>query len=391
MEANQAAGAAGALSAIPPARDAVLFTPGPLTTSKTVKEAMLTDYGSRDGAFIEIVADIRRRLVKLGVSDTTPDAYTAIPMQGSGTFGLEAVIASAMPPDRSLLIVINGAYGRRLQTIAETLGITTRTLEYPENRQPDPADVRRALANDPGIAMVSMCHCETTTGILNPLSEVGEIVCAAGRRYFVDAMSTYGGIPVDLEGAHIDYLCSSANKCIEGVPGFSFVIARVAALEESVGWARSVSLDILAQYRGLEENGQFRFTPPVHSLVAFHRALQELETEGGVAARFTRYSANRDLLREGMERLGFEEYLPRELQSSIITSYRYPDDPNWDFTRFYNILAREGHLIYPGKTGDDACFRIGTIGRIFPADIDNLLGAIARAVDVMGVYPGMEG
>ena len=321
-------------STLPPSRDTVLFTPGPLTTSKPVKEAMLSDYGSRDRAFIEIVADVRRRLVEIGVSESAAHEYTAIPMQGSGTFGLEAVVASVMPPDRSLLIVINGAYGRRLQAIAETLGITVRTLTYREDRQPAPDDVRRVLAEDPDIALVSMCHCETTTGILNPLEEVGDVVSSAGRRFFVDAMSTYGGIPVDLERAHIDFLCSSANKCIEGVPGFSFIIARTSALEESDGWARSVSLDLLAQYRGLEKNGQFRFTPPVHALVAFHQALLELEAEGGVAARFTRYTTNYECLREGMDRLGFVEYLSRGFQSPIITTYCYPDRQTGISNRF---------------------------------------------------------
>ena len=367
------------------ARDKLLFTPGPLTTSKTVKLAMLADLGSRDREFIDVIADVRRRLLAIG--HASPDRFGAILMQGAGTFGLEAVVGSAVPPERTLLVVVNGAYGRRLVSIAQRLGIETQTLEYAENRRPDPEDVRRALASDPNISMVSACHCETTSGILNPITEMGRAAHEAGRHFFVDAMSAYGAIDLDVEEGHVDFLCSSANKCIEGVPGFSFIIARKEALEQTEGSARSVALDLHAQLRGLDSNGQFRFTPPVQTILAFHQALVELEQEGGVEARGARYRANHETLLAGMRDLGFREYVPTEAQSPIITSFLYPSDERWDFERFYRLLSEEGHIIYPGKAGEAPCFRIGTIGRIYPADVRALIGAIRRALDSMGVDP----
>lgn len=365
------------------AHDKLLFTPGPLTTSRSVKAAMLQDLGSRDSEFIDIVAKVRRDLVSIGGDDGT--TYTAVPVQGAGTFGLESVVSSVIAPEGGLLVVVNGAYGRRLVDIATTLGIYTVTLEYPENTIPNPEDVRRALEADTRLTIVSMCHCETTTGILNPVVEVGRVAADRGCDYFVDGMSSFGGIELDLAAANVDYLCSSANKCIEGVPGFSFVIARRAKLEATEGRAQSVSLDLLAQYRGLEKNGQFRFTPPVQSIIAFYRALQELEAEGGVPARSERYRQNHTVLLEGMTRIGFKAYLPRELQSPIITSFLYPDDSRWDFDLFYNGLAERGYVIYPGKAGTADCFRIGSIGRIYPSDIEALLSAIQRVVVDMGL------
>ena len=238
--------------------DSLLFTPGPLTTSSTVKAAMLRDVGSRDTGFMEMVHDIRRRLVVLaGVSD---DTYTAVPMQGSGTFGLESVLSSTVPRDGKLLVVVNGAYGRRIAQMAGVLEIPTVVLEVTEARTPVPADVDAILASDTAITHVSVAHCETTTGIINPVAEIGEIVHRHGRRYFVDAMSSFGAVPLNVDEAHVDYLVSSANKCIEGVPGFSFVIARIDALSAAQGYARSLSLDLVAQYEGLEASGQFRFT-----------------------------------------------------------------------------------------------------------------------------------
>ena len=260
--------------------DDLLFTPGPITTSSTVKAAMLRDVGSRDTEFIEMVRDVRRRLVALaGVSD---DSYTAVLMQGSGTFGLESVLSSTVPRDGKLLTIVNGAYGRRIVQMAKMLGIATVVLEVAEDRTPEIGDVDAMLAADRAITHVSVVHCETTTGIINPVTEIGRIVQRHGRSYFVDAMSSFGAVPLHVDEAHIDYLVSSANKCIEGVPGFSFVIARTDALTSTKGWARSLSLDLLAQYEGLEANGQFRFTPPTHALRAFHNALAELDDEGGV-------------------------------------------------------------------------------------------------------------
>jgi len=368
---------------IPSWKDKVLFTPGPLTTSPTVKQAMLRDLGSRDIEFIGLIREIRRKLVELG--QVSPDEYTAVLLQGSGTFGLEAVVASTVPPDGKLLIIINGAYGKRLARIASVLGIDTATLEYAEDTMPDLKEIDDLLKADSKITNVSVVHCETTTGIINPIREIGDIVAKSGAKYFVDAMSSFGAMPINLAECGIDYIISSANKCIEGVPGFSFVLCRLDCLKETAGYARSVSLDLLDQYHGFEKNGQFRFTPPTHTLAAFRQALAELETEGGVAGRAERYQRNYETLIDGMRKMGFKEYLRPEDQGYIITSFLYPDDPNFSFERFYESLNQKDYVIYPGKVSDADCFRIGNIGRIFEADVRALLAAIAETISEMGV------
>jgi 2-aminoethylphosphonate-pyruvate transaminase len=278
------------------------------------------------------------------------------------------------------VVVANGAYGDRMAAIAERLGISTRLARWPENESPDPATVQRLVDEEPAVTHVAIVHCETTTGILNPIDEIARIVKASGREFIVDAMSSFGGVPLDLSKLGIDYLVSSPNKCLEGVPGFSFVLARREALEGTKGRARSVSLDLLAQWEGLERNGQFRFTPPTHALLAFATSLEELREEGGVSARAVRYRANHEALRKGMRKLGFAEYLPAERQSNIITSFRYPDDPNFGFEDFYHRLRARGFVIYPGKLSQVDCFRIGTIGRITKQNVRDLVAAIGEVL-----------
>lgn len=283
------------------------------------------------------------------------------------------------------MVIINGAYGKRIAQISSMLGIDTTTLTCPENRKPDLGEIEETLAQDGAITDVALVHCETTTGILNPVGEIGEIVNRSSRRYLVDAMSSFGGVPLNMAQSGIDYLVSSANKCLEGVPGFSFVLARRDSLLATEGWARSLSLDLLAQWKGLETEGQFRFTPPTHALIAFHQALVELEAEGGIEARAARYGANREALLEGMREMGFKEYLKPEHQSHIITSFCYPSHPNFTFQEFYHRLNEKGYVIYPGKLSDADCFRIGHIGRIFETDVRDLLAAIGETLKQMEV------
>ena len=361
----------------------LLFTPGPLTTSATVKAAMLHDYGSRDAAFIALVADIRRDLVALGSNH--PDAWTCVPMQGSGTFGLEGALGTLVPRGGKLLVAQNGAYGRRLVDLAQRLGIETQTLAWPEDTPVDPHVISAALAGSRGTDIVACVHSETTSGILNPIAELGAVVRAHGKLLLVDAMSSFGGVPIDLDADGIDALVSSSNKCIEGVPGFSFVLVRRALLDQCAGRARSVSLDVHAQAQELDRSGQFRFTPPTHVLAAFHQALRELEEEGGIAGRHQRYLANRAALLVGLERLRLRTWLPTALQGPIITSVCYPDDPRFDFPAFYRALAERGFTLYPGKLAQAACFRIGTIGQLFPADFRNLCDAMGDVLREQGI------
>src|SRR5688572_5563764 len=364
--------------------DPLLFTPGPLNTSESVKAAMQHDLGSRSPEFIELGARIRTELLEIaGVSEER--GYEAVLMQGSGTFAIEAVLSSVIPPDGRLLVLANGAYGERILQIAERLKIDTAIQRWPENESPDPDTVRQLLAADPRPTHVAIVHLETTTGILNPIDEIAQIVHEHRCRFIVDAMSSFGGVPIDLAALPADYLVSSANKCLEGVPGFSYVLARREVLEGTLGYARSLSLDLLAQWHALERNGQFRFTPPTHALLAFAQALLEFREEGGVAARAQRYRQNREALLPGMRQLGFREYLPPERQSDIITSFRYPEHPAFAFSDFYRGLAARGMVIYPGKVSDADCFRIGTIGRISPDQVQALVAEIGRVLDQMGV------
>jgi 2-aminoethylphosphonate-pyruvate transaminase len=226
--------------------------------------------------------------------------------------------------------------------------------------------------------------------MLNQVEEIGHVVHGAGASYIVDAMSSFGAVPIDMVGSHIDFLISSANKCIEGVPGFGFVLANRRALESAKGNARTLSLDLYDQWAGMEADGHFRFTPPIHTILAFEQALNELDEEGGVSARGERYRQNHIVLCRGMKALGFEIYLADEDQSFIITSFRYPTSPAFQFAEFYERLWTLGFAIYPGKLSYESCFRIGTIGRITTADIEALLNAISRVLLDMGVFSSSE-
>ena len=371
-------------TSIPGARDKPLFTPGPLTTSRQVKQAMLRDLGSRDGEFIQLVREVRDEL--LGIAGlSSEDGYECVLMQGSGTFGVEAVMTCAVPPDGKWLILENGAYGRRMATISDVNGLASRCLTTRDSAPVSPSDVERILAEEPGISAVAVVHCETTTGIMNPIQQIGSVVREHGKTYFVDSMSAFGAVQFDFRACQIDFLVSSANKCIEGVPGFSFCLARRSALDKTAGRSRTLSLDLHAQWKGLESSGQFRFTPPTHAVLAFRQALEELKLEGGVGGRQARYRANHDRLLEGMAELGFQTYLAAEHQGHIITSFRYPPHEGFTFDTFYHKLNERGYVIYPGKVSHADYFRIGNIGRIFEADISALLTAIAAVLQEMGI------
>lgn len=363
-------------------KDKALFTPGPLNTSMSTKRAMLRDLGSRDAEFIQVVKDVRSRLVGLGDGN---EEYTSIIMQGSGTFGVEAVLSSVIPQDGKWLILINGAYGERMLKIAGIHRIQTVSLRTAEDTVPSPQSLREALEADPQITHVAVVHCETTTGIINPIEEYGKIAKEFNKIYFVDAMSSFGAYHIDLAACNIDYLISSSNKCIEGVPGFSFILAKIETLKNTEGYARTLSLDLYAQWKGLERDGQFRFTPPIHVILAFRQALIELEREGGVTARGARYKRNYEITLSAMQAMGFKAYLKPEDQGYIITSFYYPSHPNFNFHRFYELLSEKGFLIYPGKLSHADCFRIGHVGHLRPHEVKGLISAIASVLKKMKI------
>ncbi|MDP6891705.1 MAG: 2-aminoethylphosphonate--pyruvate transaminase [Verrucomicrobiota bacterium] len=360
----------------------LLLTPGPLTTTRTVREAMMQEYSTWDVDYNDIVESIRTSLVRLAVrDDVNLSSCTAVLMPGSGTFAVESVVGSVIPPDGKILVLNNGAYGARISTISRMLGIETIELSQLETELTNLNQVEQMLIEDTTISHIAMVHCETTTGMLNPAEAVGEIVRRLGRIYILDAMSSFGGIPISMESTGAHYLISSANKCVQGVPGFGFVIADRAELEATKGLARSHSLDLYDQWREMEaKGGKWRFTSPTHVVNAFACALDELDAEGGVQARHNRYLSNQKSLVEGMRSLGFKTLINDEFQSPIITSFHYPDLEGFDFQNFYDALKGRGFVIYPGKVSNANCFRIGTIGDVYKEDVLELLNKIEEIV-----------
>jgi 2-aminoethylphosphonate-pyruvate transaminase len=366
-------------------QDPWLLTPGPLTTSMSVKQAMLHDWGSRDRNFMAINARMRERLVAMIGGE---GGFACVPMQGPGTFAVEAMVNSFVPPEGKLLVLVNGNYGKRIVRMCGYSKRAVAALEWPDDQQVDPARVAKALAGDAAITHVAIVHCETTSGILNPVSEVARVVAAAGRKLLIDAMSAFGAIELDSRTVPFQAVAASANKCIEGVPGLSFVLARLQDLKESQGRAQCLSLDLYDQWQALEQTGQYRFTPPIHCIVAFDQALTEHEEEGGVAGRGARYRNNWRILIDGMRALGFETLLPEHLQAPIIVTFRMPADPRFHFQAFYDKLKDRDYVIYPGKLTAVDSFRIGCIGRLDESHMKGALGAIRAAMSEMGVASG---
>ena len=356
-------------------RNYLLLTPGPLSTSETVREAMLQDWCTWDKDYNEgIVTPIRKGL--LAIAGLDEDEYTDVLLQGSGTYCVEATIGAAVKPTDKLLILANGAYGKRMAQIAEYYHIDHVLVSLHETELVTGEVARKALEANPDITHLSMVHSETTTGLLNPIEEVAEVLKGRSITFIVDAMSSFGGVPIDMKKLDIDFLVSSANKCIQGVPGFGFIIAKKDKLIATKGNARSLSLDIYAQWETMEKgHGKWRFTSPTHVVRAFKQALTELIEEGGVEARHRRYCENHRVLVEGMRSLGFVTLLDDAIQSPIITSFLYPKT-GFDFKAFYTALKSKGFVIYPGKISKADTFRIGNIGDVHPEDFARLVEVV---------------
>ena len=356
-------------------RPYLLLTPGPLTTSDSVKETMMTDWCTWDEDYnLHIVQELRKEL--LGIATKTPEEYTTVLLQGSGTYCVEAVIGATIGKNNKLLICSNGAYGDRMGNIAEYYHLDYDMLAFEETEQVSVEYVDDYLSNNSDITHVAFVHCETTTGILNPIKELSQVVKMQGKKLIVDWMSSFGGIPLDVHELGIDFLISSSNKCIQGVPGFGFIIARRSELMHCKGVARSLSLDIYDQWETMEKgNGKWRFTSPTHVVRAFKQALTELIAEGGVEARYARYCENHRILVDGMRSLGFKTLLEDAIQSPIITSFLYPK-AGFDFKSFYMALKSKGFVIYPGKISKADTFRIGNIGDVYPEDFKRLVETV---------------
>jgi 2-aminoethylphosphonate-pyruvate transaminase len=365
--------------------DPLLLTPGPLTTSHETKQAMLHDWGSRDATFIATNQRMRERLLAVA---NAADTHVCVPIQGSGTFAVEATIGTLLPKDGKALVLINGAYGQRMVKIIGYMGRQCTTLETAEDTPPEPAAVDAALAADPAITHVLCVHCETTSGILNPIEAIAEVVAKRGKSLLIDAMSAFGAIPLDAKKVRFDAVMASSNKCLEGVPGMGFSIIRKEVIEAAKGNAHSLSLDLHDQWQAMEATSQWRFTPPTHVIVAFDAAIGQFEAEGGVAGRNKRYSANARLLIEGMRALGFETLLSDNLQAPIIITFKMPADPKFDFQRFYDSLKDRGFIIYPGKLTVAPSFRMGCIGHLGKPEMETTLDAVRAVLKEMNVKSG---
>ena len=351
-----------------------LLTPGPLTTSSGVKAEMLVDRCTWDDDYKQMTQKIRAQLLAIATAD--PLEYTAVLMQGSGSFGVESVLTTAIKSEDTCLFLTNGAYGERMLTMAKYIGLQHIVHRVRHDQTPKVEDVRSILEQHKEITHVALVHCETTTGILNPLEAIANLCKEYGKSLIVDAMSSFGGVHINLQQLSIDYLISSANKCIQGVPGFSFVLAKLEKLAACQGTARSLSLDLYEQWKEMDKDGKWRYTSPTHVIAAFSKALDELSEEGGVCARNRRYRQNNALLRRKLAETGIAPYIANDFQSPIITTFLFPN-ANFDFSDFYHYVKARGFVLYPGKLTDVDTFRIGNIGEIYEADIVQLCEIIA--------------
>jgi 2-aminoethylphosphonate-pyruvate transaminase len=365
-----------------PTGDPYLLTPGPLTTSATVKQAMLHDYGSRDNTFININARMLERLVEIVDGK---GSHVSVPLQGSGTFVVEAMIGNFVPADGKLLILINGAYGHRIAKICDYYKREYVIQESVEDVPIDTDELDQALSKDPDISHVVMVYCETTSGILNPIQRISEVVAKYQRGLLIDAMSAFGALPLSAKQIEFDAVVASSNKCLEGAPGMGFCIARRAAMEKTKGNSPSLSLDLYDQWQAMMKNKQWRFTPPTHVLLAFDQALNEFDEEGGVAGRGGRYRQNGELLISGMREMGFKTLLPDDLQAPIIITFHMPKNPQFDFDQFYDGLREQGYVIYPGKLTVADSFRMGCIGRLNQEQMQGALDAVRVVLDRFGI------
>lgn len=360
-----------------------LLTPGPLTTSYAVKEAMLRDWGSWDDDFRGMTLDMRTRLLDL-LGDGKEE-FDCVPMQGSGSFSVEAMLASFVPRNGKVLVLANGAYGLRSAQTLQYLGRDHVVLDKGDYLPPRGDEVAKILQEDPSITHVVAIHCETSSGILNPVEEISEVTYAAGRKLLVDSMSAFGAIELKVSDIRYEAMVSSANKCIEGVPGFGFIIARKTELEAAKGNSHSLSLDVHAQWAHMNKTGQWRFTPPTHVVAAFLVALQAHRAEGGVAGRGGRYARNRDVMVSGMRDLGFETLLKDRWLSPIIVTFFCPSDENFVFETFYELMKNKGFIIYPGKLTVVDSFRVGCIGQMDENVMRQVVTAAKETLEEMGV------
>ncbi|MES2102467.1 MAG: 2-aminoethylphosphonate--pyruvate transaminase [Pseudomonadota bacterium] len=363
-------------------RDPILLTPGPLTTSPQTKNAMLRDWGSWDASFNTVTAKVRKQLLDIISGQET---HVCVPMQGSGTFSVEAAVNTLVPRNGHMLVLINGAYGKRLARLVEMMGRKVTVFETADDVPTTAQDVDRLLAGDKSITHVGLIHCETSTGILNPLADIAEVVAHHRRGLIIDAMSSFGALEINAQKIPFDAVIAASGKCIEGPPGMGFVLARKEVLEKCAGNSQSLSLDLHDQWVYMEKTTQWRFTPPTHIVVAFHEALNQFFAEGGQPARLARYTKNYETLMAGMAELGLKPFLKPEIQTPIIVTVHAPADAKYSFKDFYERVRDKGFILYPGKLTQAETFRVGCIGAIGQAEMRMAVHAMGDALQEMGI------
>src|SRR3982750_587838 len=366
-------------------RDAILLTPGPLTTTERTKRAMLRDWGSWDASFNTVTTELRRQLLAIVHGEGT---HAVVPLQGSGTFAGEAAVATIVPRDGHVLVLDNGAYCKRLGRLAPLLGRRTTILGHAEDGPVSPVELDAALKADPSITHVGFIHCETGTGVLNPLAAIADVCARHGRGLIVDAMSSFAALPIDAREVRFDALVAASGKCLEGVPGMGFVFIRNDILAAAAGNSHSLAMDLHDQHVYMERTGQWRFTPPTHVVAALAEAMRQYEEEGGQPARLARYTANCEALVGGMDALGFVPFLPPDIQAPIIVTFHAPADPRYQFNAFYEAVKARGFILYPGKLTQLETFRVGCIGAIGPAEMTEAVTAVGAALKALGIASG---
>ncbi|MGR9579148.1 2-aminoethylphosphonate--pyruvate transaminase [Pandoraea sputorum] len=363
-------------------QEPILLTPGPLTTSPATRQAMLRDWGSWDAQFNRITASLCRDLVDIVHGG---DDYVCVPLQGSGTFSVEAAIGTLTPRNARILVPDNGAYCQRILKICRYLGRDAVALPIPEDQAASAAAIDEALSRDPSITHVAQVHLETGAGVLNPLADIARVCQKHGKGLIVDAMSSFGAVEIDVRSMPFDALIAASGKCLEGVPGMGFVIAKKTVLEASGGNSHSLAMDLHDQYTYMQKTTQWRFTPPTHVVAALRAAVDQFLAEGGQPVRGGRYQRNCRALVDGMASLGFRPFLDAEVQAPVIVTFHAPTDSKYDFKAFYAAVRERGYILYPGKLTQIETFRVGCIGAIDDNEMRNVVTAISQSLASLGI------
>ena len=367
------------------ANDRILLTPGPLTTSLQTKLAMLRDWGSWDVEFIGVTARVRKSLLKIVHGE---DSHVVVPLQGSGTFSIEAAVATLVPANGHVLVLDNGAYCKRAAKLTSLMGRRCTLMPFADDEAVSSSALREKLTADDSITHVVLIHCETGAGVLNPLQAVADTCADLNKSLIVDAMSSFAAIEIDAQKTRFDALIAASGKCLEGVPGMGFVFIRKVLLDGCAGQSQSLAMDLHDQYVYMEKTGQWRFTPPTHVVVALAEAISQFEAEGGQPARLARYTNNYETLVRGMTALGFKPFLDPAIQAPIIVTFHAPSHANYDFKRFYEAAKARGFILYPGKLTQVETFRVGCIGAITSVEIEQAVHAVALALQELSIPSG---